>query len=220
MELSEEESIYNLLKFAKNKDGSGIRNNQRWKPKINPDCIVLPKYLDKKTNDDIKSNLSYNFKYLEYLQMQCDEFILTPVLNAMIRKNYIITGVSIIELCFAYYLQTLDFVKHTENFSSIIDKTNNEKGRSYFNLTETDFENLKNLKTLRNYVHIAKKNTIESEDKRYDMDKDYNAFNCEGKNEETLSKIKGILYKLFGKKDSKFAKNIEDFQFLNPTIQN
>lgn len=48
MELSEEESIYNLLKFAKNKDGSGIRNNQRWKPKINPDCIVLPKYLDKK----------------------------------------------------------------------------------------------------------------------------------------------------------------------------
>lgn len=157
MELSEEESIYNLLKFAKNKDGSGIRNNQRWKPKINPDCIVLPKYLDKKTNDDIKSNLSYNFKYLEYLQMQCDEFILTPVLNAMIRKNYIITGVSIIELCFAYYLQTLDFVKHTENFSSIIDKTNNEKGRSYFNLTKTDFENLKNLKTLRNYVHIAKK---------------------------------------------------------------
>lgn len=55
--------------------------------------------------------------------MQCDEFVLIAVLNAMIRKNFIITRVSNIELCFSYYLEFLDSKKHIEGLSSLVKKS-------------------------------------------------------------------------------------------------
>lgn len=59
-------------------------------------------------------NIAYNLQYLEYLQKQLDELSLSDVLAKMIRKNYIVVAMGIIEALFAYLLRSTGNWKTSE----------------------------------------------------------------------------------------------------------
>ena len=65
-------------------------------------------------NKLLNSNFSYSMQYIEYIEKQIDELNLSSVLITMLYKNYIITGMSIIELLFVYLLKSNGFWNQTE----------------------------------------------------------------------------------------------------------
>lgn len=56
----------------------------------------------------LRCYLSYNLQYLEFLQKELDELEISAVLESMIIKNYVITGMSILEGIFAYIIKEND----------------------------------------------------------------------------------------------------------------
>ena len=54
----------------------------------------------------IKSNIAYNFQYLEYIDKQLSDLKLTSVITNMLYKTYVITAMSIIEAIFYLVLKT------------------------------------------------------------------------------------------------------------------
>ena len=208
-----DDSFYSLLNSAKHKDGSGLSSSERWTPKVKKNYFKLSDPLDKTLNDEVQSNLFYNFEYLEFLQFEYDSLVLTPVLKAMIVKNYIITGVSIVELCFHFHLCSY-IDKNDLRKMSFDDKIKKEKENSsdYYNLTEADFCTIHKLRRLRDHVHIyiRKKNSNSSVNKN----KEYNMFSPDGDNPDAKMAMEDILFKLFGRKGSKFTKNNEAFNYL------
>lgn len=208
-----DDSFYSLLNSAKHKDGSGLTSSERWTPKVKKSDFKLSDPCEKTLNDEVKSNLFYNFEYLEFLQFEYDSLVLTPVLRAMLVKNYIITGVSIIELCFHFHLSS--YIDPNDlSHMSLENKINKEKENSsdYYNLTEEDFRTIHKLRKLRDHVHIyiRKKNSNSYVNKN----KEYNMFSPDGDNPDAKKAMGDILFKLFGRKGSKFTKNNEAFNYL------
>lgn len=86
-----------------------LKNNKdaRWNPIAIAD---IEKQLNINTdnhdfNYKITKNLAYNFQYLEFLQKQIYELNLSSNLQKMLYKNYLITGMSIIETIFAFLVR-------------------------------------------------------------------------------------------------------------------
>lgn len=207
--------FYTLLKNAKNVDGTGITTTQRWSPSIRKNDFTFSREmvskLSSQRNDEIKSNFFYNFQYLEFLKLQVLELVLTPVLKAMIKKSYIITGVSIIELCFTVYLENLGH-DPKESFYSKIKEVKDDNGKNFFNLSDNDFTDIDELRKSRNKIHLEdKKNTIDAIT-RHDMNKDYNYFDISDSHQ--IEMVKAILLKLFGTEKSKFTNKPELFRSL------
>lgn len=55
---------------------------------------------------ELRKNIAYSLQYLEYIELQLTELTLHSVIITMLYKNYIITGVSIIEGIFYYLLKS------------------------------------------------------------------------------------------------------------------
>lgn len=75
----------------------------------------------------LRCNLSYNLQYLEFLQKELDELEVSAVLESMIIKNYVITGMSILEGIFAYVVKENGWWT-TENLEEIKEFTSNATG--------------------------------------------------------------------------------------------
>lgn len=77
---------------------NGFSSEERWYPK------KLEKYKSLLRNgslanmeDEVRRNLGYSLQYLEFLNLQIDELVLSSVIEKMILKNFIIVAVSIVE---------------------------------------------------------------------------------------------------------------------------
>lgn len=75
-----------------------LKSEDRWYP------VLLDNYkevIDKgalsNMDDKIRRNIGYSLQYLEFLDVQIKELVLSGVIKTMIYKNYVITSVSIIE---------------------------------------------------------------------------------------------------------------------------
>ncbi|WP_076635643.1 hypothetical protein [Lactiplantibacillus plantarum] len=155
----------------------------------------------------VYSNLAYNMQNLEYIKLQLDSLVLSSVLEKMLYKSFIITGMSIVEAIF--YITLVDngeLSKHgwvlqdelvankgkirvttkievkkdnpgvltrIPSLDSMIKKVNklNNKKSLPWDLSKDDFPVLKNLRKLRNRVHI---NGVDSNSES--IDSDYAAF--------------------------------------------
>ena len=54
-----------------------------------------------------RKNIAYSLMYLQYLELQIQELRLHSVIESMVYKNYVITGMSIIESIFYYLLKSI-----------------------------------------------------------------------------------------------------------------
>lgn len=75
-----------------------LKSEDRWYP------VLLDKYksvIDKgslsEMDDKIRRNIGYSLQYLEFLDVQIKELVMSGVIKTMVYKNYVITSVSIIE---------------------------------------------------------------------------------------------------------------------------
>lgn len=188
---------------------------------------------------DVKSNLSYNFQYLEYILVQLEELKLSKVIEKNLYKNFVITGMSIVELSFYIILLNQGKIERKENievetFKSTDRKKNGLTVWSETNiytkiddsneldpsvptldtmikkikkcdikgLTSDDLPVLKNLRKLRNHVHLQVGENVET---------DYNSFDI-----ESLELMKRILYHLFGSEETIMSSRPELFEYLKP----
>ncbi len=53
-------------------------------------------------------NIAYSLQYLQFLELQIKELTLHSVISSIVYKNYVITGMSIIEALFHYILKSID----------------------------------------------------------------------------------------------------------------
>ena len=75
-----------------------LKSEDRWYP------VLLDNYkgvIDKGSlsnmDDKIRRNIGYSLQYLEFLDVQIKELVMSGVIKTMVYKNYVITSVSIIE---------------------------------------------------------------------------------------------------------------------------
>lgn len=83
-------------------------NGKRWYPKsveIFRSMLLIPP-TSEFNGYAISKNIAYNLQYLEYLQKQINELVLSDVLMKMLIKNFIIVSMGIIESLFAYLLKS------------------------------------------------------------------------------------------------------------------
>ena len=74
---------------------------ERWHPKALDNYKKIIEFgCLKNLEDEIRRNIAYSLQYLEFLELQLQEFHLQNVIEKMIYKSYIITSVSIIEAIF------------------------------------------------------------------------------------------------------------------------
>lgn len=208
--------FYTLLKTAKNVDGTGITTTQRWAPRIRKSDFTFSKSLisnlSSKRNDEIKSNLFYNFQYLEFLKLQAIDLVLTPVLKAMLYKSYVITSVSIIELGFSTFLENRGCNYSDKSFYSKTNKIKNSIGKDFFDLNEQDFTDINELRKSRNKIHLEDSKNKTDNVSGHNMNKDYNYFDIS--DNDQIKMANAILLKLFGTEKSKFTKKPDLFMSL------
>ncbi|MCT3362026.1 hypothetical protein [Lacticaseibacillus paracasei] len=192
---------------------------------------------------DVKSNLAYNFQYLEYLILQLNALPrLSQVLKTMLYKSFIITGMSIVEASFYAILVEKNALKPDQwreiaSFKSNPKKAEFEEPHAKPNImTETsikiedpsimvipaptldrlikkiekynigglttgDYPVLKNLRKLRNHVHLQGGS---------DVDTDYKSFSV-----DDYLLMRRILFHLFGTDRSTLTHNPEIFLYLS-----
>lgn len=81
-------------------------NQEKWYPTLIDDYKSAIKIeQDNDFNKALLKNISYNLQYLEFLQKEMEELSLSAVMNAMLVKTYVITGVSILEGIFSYVVK-------------------------------------------------------------------------------------------------------------------
>lgn len=209
--MSEGTNFKSLLKSAHKK------SKDRWYPNSIANYREIFGKLIKKfsTNNNISdeteitSNLAYNMQILEYIKLQLDSLVLSSVIQKMLYKSFIITGMSVVEALFYIILANNDKlstewereIKFTEtkgdrrytmiiekekttepvsivmpNLDTMIKKLNklNNKKILNCNLSVDDFPVLKNLRKLRNRVHI---NGVDSNNEG--ISTDYDAFSAD-----------------------------------------
>lgn len=183
------------------------------------------------TNNAISRNISYNIQYIEYLNKSIKDLNLSEVIIKQTYKNIIIIGVSIIEAIFFKLLERIkdyktndwkQIKKFTNNINSeeqIITeyqkKTDKPQiipmgldtmcnkiiGKKLLGINFKHYKNIKQLKHLRNKIHIHSIKSL--------LDTDYNSF---GFKEYTL--IQKFLYELFNCEEI-FKDKTDMFDFLN-----
>lgn len=94
---------------------NNIRYDDRWKPVP----IARFEYLVSQGSlcnipKELKKNIAYSLQYIQYIELQLHELNLHSVIITMLYKNYIITGVSIIEGLFYYLLKSTGNWKQRE----------------------------------------------------------------------------------------------------------
>lgn len=72
-------------------------SNDKWGPVFVED---IRKAICINMDYSIEKNIAYNMQYLQYISKQIDELRLTSVLQKMLYKTYIVTGMSILEAVF------------------------------------------------------------------------------------------------------------------------
>lgn len=105
-------------------------HGDRWYPKSVEDFRTMLKIppVSEYNGYSTSKNIAYNLQYLEYLQKQLDELSLSDVLAKMIRKNYIVVAMGIIEALFAYLLRSTGNWQTSE--WKLIQKNNIENQKS------------------------------------------------------------------------------------------
>ena len=182
---------------------------ERWYPSridLYRRCIKLDISIE--GSEQLKNNIAYNLQYLEYIQKQQDELILSEVIYIMLCKSYIITGMGIIEGLFTNLLKSKSLwntttwesrgiIKSNENLfdgkrikieTEIFEKTENYEMRMDLdsmikkiekkNLLNIDHKNFPILKKLRNLRNRV--HLQQSDDK---SDTDYHNFSWSEKKE-------------------------------------
>lgn len=83
-----------------------IGYSKRWHPTtVSTFVDFLSNGYLKDMSDVMRKNIAYSLQYLEYLELQLLELNLHSVIRKIVYKNFIITGVSIIEGVFGYLLR-------------------------------------------------------------------------------------------------------------------
>lgn len=185
--------------------------------------------------DALRSNLSYNMQYLEFLEKEFDELKVSSVIETMLIKTYIITGMSILEGIFTNILKSnkLWKISKLESIGTTLSNKKNFSGEEYIIKTEILKEvepymlqmNLDELikKLNRHQDILSVKHTIYPALKRLKdlrnrihiqkaenrLDHDYNAFNFSEKKE-----MQNILYEILI--SPSITENPESFDFLKP----
>ena len=124
----------------------GHRPGGTWNPKSVNDFESMLNILPYSPNNGYltRKNIAYNLQYLEYLQKQLDEMIFSEVLQKMVIKSYIITGMSIVEALFAYLLRYKNEFATSEWKSVHKNNFNNEKemqvGEAHFRIQTEVFK--------------------------------------------------------------------------------
>ena len=104
-----------------------------------------------KNNYPLISNISYTYQYTEYLSQKILHEHNNIVITKLLIKDYIINAISIIEALFYSLLNPTYHFKHAVSFNYLLKSI---LKLNPLNLTNKDIDLLKNLKTLRNKIHI------------------------------------------------------------------
>ena len=110
-------------------------------------------------------NISYSIQYLEFLQKQINELELSSVLHRILNKNFIITGVAILEAIFKYLILRNDHIskKYAKNLYNSI--AGLKEHPDILSLDKEVYELLDKVRKLRNGIHLSVKiSTTEDED--------------------------------------------------------
>lgn len=85
--------------------GKNVSSKFRWYPtSLYSYELDLSHGIFESLNSTIRKNIAYSLQYLDFLELQLQELILSDVLYVMTYKNYIITAASIIESVFYHIL--------------------------------------------------------------------------------------------------------------------
>lgn len=148
-------------------------------------------------------NISYSIQYLEFLQKQINELELSSVLHRILNKNFIITGVAILEAIFEYLVSINNLEnKKIQNLAGKIITL--KEHPEILNLDKSIYDTLDEIRKLRNGVHLSVK-ISSTED-----DHDYEKYTIE--NQLLVSQV---LYQILTCKT--VGKQPELFDFLNTT---
>ncbi|MCY7145602.1 hypothetical protein [Streptococcus gordonii] len=76
----------------------GKKSKERWYPvSLERYKSLVSKGCMAKMSDEIRRNIGYSLQYLEFLDLQIKELVMSGVIKTMVYKNYVITSVSVIE---------------------------------------------------------------------------------------------------------------------------
>lgn len=206
----------------------------RWYPHSVEDfkcSILIPN--DSADNKRYNSNFAYSMQYLQYIEKQLSELELSSVIITMLYKNYIITGMGIVEMLFTYILKTTNnwkttdwieiqtfksnptaldenqfktettLLKKVESFDMRMDLDSMIKRIEKKHLISINHSDFPALKQLR---ELRNRVQLQSGESAYDHD--YNAF---GNDEYKL--MKRILYSILTTPE--ICKNDRAFEFIN-----
>lgn len=148
-------------------------------------------------------NISYSIQYLEFLQKQINELELSSVLHRILNKNFIITGVAILEAIFEY-LVSINNLENKKNQNLAGKIITLKEHPEILNLDKSIYDTLDEIRKLRNGIHLSVK-ISSTED-----DHDYEKYTIE--NQLLVSQV---LYQILTCKT--VGKQPELFDFLNTT---
>ena len=99
---------------------------QRWYPQA-VERYRLAVKLDSNVSHvrELRQNLSYSLQYIEFLELEFKELNMSTVLQTMLCKTYVITGMSVLEGIFSNIIKSRGWWKQT-NLESIGTATSNE----------------------------------------------------------------------------------------------
>lgn len=163
----------------------------------------------------LSKNISYNLQYLEFLQKELNELVLSGVIKATIIKTYIITAISILEGLFTYIEKEYIGETHSDapTLYDLIDKL--KAHPQVLNIPDDEtYGKLHEIRKLRNKIHLSKlKNMNSSKDTEDEgaviMDHDYNIFD-----DDQHLLVQSTLYKILTLKV--VTDEPELFDFLKP----
>lgn len=110
-------------------DEKSYKYEERW----HPICVSrMESLISSSALNDMpihqQKNIVYSLMYLQYLELQIQELHLHSVIEAMVYKNYVITGMSIIESLFYYLLKSIGKWRTTDWEEEKVVSTNEFKG--------------------------------------------------------------------------------------------
>lgn len=85
---------------------NNIINADRWKPiSVSQFETFVSQGSLCNMSRELKKNIVYSLQYIQYIELQLQELNLHSIITTMLYKNYIITGVSIIEGIFLSFIK-------------------------------------------------------------------------------------------------------------------
>lgn len=90
-----------MLKIETLLKSSRLSSKERWYPQsLEKYKSLLQKGSLSNMSDEVRRNLAYSLQYLEFLDLQLKELVMSGVIETMVSKNFVITAVSIVEAIF------------------------------------------------------------------------------------------------------------------------